>query len=82
MKLIIVVIIIIYCGWVSGSVQRSVYSGKELDYAFFVHSLCVLGKLLIYTNGRKLFPIKVRKRKGTTSHGCVNSFKSVKQKLL
>ncbi|XP_037607377.1 protein broad-minded isoform X1 [Sebastes umbrosus] len=45
------------------SVQRSAYTGKELDYAFFVHSLCVLGKLLIYTNGRKLFPIKVRKRK-------------------
>ncbi|KAM8725656.1 protein broad-minded isoform 4-T4 [Acanthopagrus schlegelii] len=47
----------------SGSAQRSVYTGKELEYAFFVHSLCVLGKLLIYANGRKLFPIKVRKRK-------------------
>ncbi|XP_038582947.1 protein broad-minded [Micropterus salmoides] len=47
----------------TGSAQRSVYTGKELEYAFFVHSLCVLGKLLIYTNGRKLFPIKVRKRK-------------------
>ncbi|KAF3850182.1 hypothetical protein F7725_019901, partial [Dissostichus mawsoni] len=42
---------------------RSVYTGKELEYAFFVHSLCVLGKLLIYTNGRKLFPITVKKRK-------------------
>lgn len=50
---------------VSGSSQRSVYTGKELEYAFFVHSLCVLGKVLIYTNGRQLFPIKVRKRKGT-----------------
>ncbi|XP_070782053.1 protein broad-minded [Enoplosus armatus] len=47
----------------SGPAQRSVYTGKELEYAFFVHSLCVLGKLLIYTNGRKLFPIKVRKHK-------------------
>ncbi|XP_044024857.1 protein broad-minded isoform X2 [Siniperca chuatsi] len=47
----------------TGSAQRSVYIGKELEYAFFVHSLCVLGKLLIYTNGRKLFPIKVRKCK-------------------
>ncbi|KAG7219610.1 hypothetical protein INR49_018948 [Caranx melampygus] len=47
--------------------QRSVYSGKELEYAFFVHSLCILGKLLIYTNGRKLFPIKVRKRKEPVS---------------
>uniref|UniRef100_A0A665V1G2 Protein broad-minded n=1 Tax=Echeneis naucrates TaxID=173247 RepID=A0A665V1G2_ECHNA len=43
--------------------QRSVYSGKELEYAFFVHSLCVLGKIIIYNNGRKLFPIKVRKGK-------------------
>ncbi|XP_039980895.1 protein broad-minded isoform X2 [Xiphias gladius] len=47
--------------------RRSVYSGKELEYAFFVHSLCVLGKLLIYTNGRKLFPIKVRERKDPIS---------------
>uniref|UniRef100_A0A8C4ECP3 Protein broad-minded n=1 Tax=Dicentrarchus labrax TaxID=13489 RepID=A0A8C4ECP3_DICLA len=47
--------------------QRSVYTGKELEYVFFVHSLCVLGKVLIYTNGRKLFPIKVRKRKDPVS---------------
>ncbi|XP_029318719.1 LOW QUALITY PROTEIN: protein broad-minded [Cottoperca gobio] len=45
----------------TGSVKRSVYTGRELEYAFFVHSLCVLGKLLIYTNGRKLFPIRVKK---------------------
>lgn len=49
---------------VSGLVQRSVYSGKELEYCCFVHSLCVLGKLNIYTNGKKLFPIKIRKYKG------------------
>uniref|UniRef100_A0A3Q1DAZ9 Protein broad-minded n=1 Tax=Amphiprion ocellaris TaxID=80972 RepID=A0A3Q1DAZ9_AMPOC len=49
------------------SVQRSVYSGKELEYSFFVHSLCVLGKLIIYTNGRKLFPIKMRKHKDPVS---------------
>ncbi|KAM4632881.1 protein broad-minded [Polymixia lowei] len=49
------------------SVQRSVYTGKELEYAFFVHSLSVLGKLLIYTDGRKLFPIKVRKHKDPVS---------------
>uniref|UniRef100_A0A669CLE4 Protein broad-minded n=1 Tax=Oreochromis niloticus TaxID=8128 RepID=A0A669CLE4_ORENI len=42
---------------------ESVYSGKELEYCCFVHSLCVLGKLVIYTNGRKLFPIKIRKYK-------------------
>lgn len=58
----------------SGSAQRSVYTGKELDYAVFVHSLCVLGKLLIYTNGRKIFPIKVRKRKGTRLYNMLNRF--------
>ncbi|XP_047244018.1 protein broad-minded isoform X4 [Girardinichthys multiradiatus] len=46
-----------------GLPQTSVYTRKELEYAFFVHSLCVLGKLIIYTNGRKLFPIKIRKHK-------------------
>ncbi|KAL6096154.1 tbc1d32 [Pungitius sinensis] len=50
-----------------GSVQRSVYTGKELEYAVFVHSLCVLGKLLIYSNGRKLFPIRMRERKDPVS---------------
>ncbi|KAF7658919.1 hypothetical protein LDENG_00005960 [Lucifuga dentata] len=45
------------------SAQRSVYTAKELEYAFFIHSLCILGKLLIYANGRKLFPVKMRKRK-------------------
>ncbi|XP_060947669.1 protein broad-minded [Limanda limanda] len=47
--------------------QRSVYSGEELEYAVFVHSLCFLGKLLIYTNGRSLFPVKVKKRKDPVS---------------
>ncbi|XP_010881310.2 protein broad-minded [Esox lucius] len=47
--------------------QRTLYSAKELDYAYFVHSLSVLGRLLMYTNGRKLFPIKVQKRKDPVS---------------
>uniref|UniRef100_A0AAR2LDU1 Protein broad-minded n=1 Tax=Pygocentrus nattereri TaxID=42514 RepID=A0AAR2LDU1_PYGNA len=46
-----------------GPAQRSFYSAKELEYTYFIHSLCVLGRLLMYTNGRKLFPIKVRKRR-------------------
>ncbi|XP_019738253.1 protein broad-minded isoform X1 [Hippocampus comes] len=47
----------------SGSPIGSVYSGKELQYAVVVHSLCVLGKVLLYANGRKLFPIKAAARK-------------------
>ncbi|KAK7940122.1 hypothetical protein WMY93_003448 [Mugilogobius chulae] len=47
--------------------QRSVYTGTELEYALFVHSLSLLGMLLIYTNGRKLFPVKVHKYKDPIS---------------
>ncbi|CAB1342797.1 unnamed protein product [Coregonus sp. 'balchen'] len=43
---------------------KGLYTAKKLEYTYFVHSLCVLGRLLMYTNGRKLFPIKVGKRKG------------------
>uniref|UniRef100_A0A3B4AVZ5 Protein broad-minded n=1 Tax=Periophthalmus magnuspinnatus TaxID=409849 RepID=A0A3B4AVZ5_9GOBI len=41
----------------------SFYTETELEYALFVHSLSVLGMLLIYTNGRRLFPVKVHKYK-------------------
>ncbi|XP_065767621.1 protein broad-minded isoform X3 [Muntiacus reevesi] len=39
------------------------YSGQELQYIYFIHSLSLLGRLLIYTQGRKLFPIKLKTRK-------------------
>ncbi|XP_031437936.1 protein broad-minded [Clupea harengus] len=44
-------------------VQRMLYTGRELEYLYFVHSLCVLGRLLMYTHGRNLFPIRVKNRK-------------------
>nr|XP_036849418.1 protein broad-minded isoform X1 [Manis javanica]XP_036849427.1 protein broad-minded isoform X1 [Manis javanica] len=43
------------------------YSGQELQYIYFIHSLCFLGRLLIYTQGRKLFPIKLKNRKDSVS---------------
>ncbi|XP_077018890.1 protein broad-minded isoform X1 [Tamandua tetradactyla] len=43
------------------------YSGRELQYIYFIHSLCLLGRLLIYTQGRKLFPIKLKNRKDSVS---------------
>lgn len=49
---------------IPGLAQGTVYTGKELEYAFFVHSLCVLGKVLIYTHGRQLFPVQAGKHKG------------------
>lgn len=58
---------------VSGSARWGRYSGQQLEYALFVHSLCLLGKVLLYKNGRRLFPIKVRKRKGTTLQRSTNA---------
>ncbi|WAR13306.1 BROMI-like protein [Mya arenaria] len=40
--------------------RRSYYTGAELEYAYFIHSVCVIGKLLCFKNGRKFFPIKLK----------------------
>nr|XP_020842618.1 protein broad-minded isoform X3 [Phascolarctos cinereus] len=50
-----------------GNKQKTFYSGQELQYIYFVHSLCLLGRLLIYTQGRKLFPVKLNNRKDSVS---------------
>ncbi|XP_008834019.3 protein broad-minded, partial [Nannospalax galili] len=51
-----------------GNKQKSFYySGQELQYIYFIHSLCLLGRLLIYKQGRKLFPIKLKNRKDSVS---------------
>uniref|UniRef100_A0A3P9PVV4 Protein broad-minded n=1 Tax=Poecilia reticulata TaxID=8081 RepID=A0A3P9PVV4_POERE len=60
-------IITLWCNkLMTGLPQRGVFTRRDLEYSFFVHSLCILGKIIIYTNGRKLFPIKIRKHKGGT----------------
>uniref|UniRef100_A0A8C5F1A7 Protein broad-minded n=1 Tax=Gopherus evgoodei TaxID=1825980 RepID=A0A8C5F1A7_9SAUR len=46
-----------------GNNQKTFYSGKELQYIYFVHSLCLLGRLLIYKQGRNLFPVQLENRK-------------------
>ncbi|XP_027625272.1 protein broad-minded [Tupaia chinensis] len=53
-----------YC---SNKQKTFYYSGQELQYICFIHSLCLLGRLLIYTQGRKLFPIKLKNRKDSVS---------------
>ncbi|XP_074043569.1 protein broad-minded isoform X3 [Macrotis lagotis] len=50
-----------------GNKQKTFYSGQELQYIYFVHSLCLLGRLLIYTQGRKLFPVKLKNTKDSVS---------------
>ncbi|XP_069827804.1 protein broad-minded [Dendropsophus ebraccatus] len=50
-----------------GIKQKTLYSKKELQYLYFVHSLNVIGRLLLYKHGRKLFPIKLKNRKESVS---------------
>lgn len=33
------------------------YSCQDLEYIYFVHSLCLLGRVLLYSGGRALFPV-------------------------
>ncbi|KAM8953734.1 protein broad-minded [Pelodytes ibericus] len=51
----------------SGTKQKTFYTRCELHYLYFVHSLSLLGRLLIYRHGRQLFPIKVKNRKDKVS---------------
>lgn len=43
-----------------GGGRRSYYAGAELEYAYFIHSVYLIGRLLCFTNGRKFFPIKLK----------------------
>lgn len=33
------------------------YTSQDLEYIYFVHSLCLLGRVLLYSGGRDLFPV-------------------------
>ncbi|XP_032853984.2 protein broad-minded isoform X5 [Tyto alba] len=47
--------------------QNFSYTGPELQYVYFVHSLCLLGRLLIYKQGRNLFPVHLKNKKDSVS---------------
>ncbi|NXJ47900.1 BROMI protein, partial [Spizaetus tyrannus] len=47
--------------------QNFCYTGPELQYVYFVHSLCLLGRLLIYKQGRNLFPVQLKNKKDGVS---------------
>ncbi|KAM6279164.1 protein broad-minded isoform 2-T2 [Porphyrio hochstetteri] len=47
--------------------QNFSYTGSELQHIYFVHSLCLLGRLLIYKQGRNLFPIKLKNKKDSVT---------------
>lgn len=40
--------------------RRTKYSAVELEHLTFIHSLCVLGQLLLYSDGRDLFPVRLK----------------------
>ncbi|NXP77238.1 BROMI protein, partial [Ramphastos sulfuratus] len=43
------------------------YTGPELQCVYFVHSLCLLGRLLIYKQSQSLFPVQLKTRKDGVS---------------
>ncbi|XP_068866995.1 protein broad-minded isoform X5 [Aphelocoma coerulescens] len=47
--------------------QSFSYTGPELQYIYFVHSLCLLGRLLIYKQGQSLFPVQLKNKKDHVS---------------
>ncbi|XP_041872844.1 protein broad-minded isoform X4 [Corvus kubaryi] len=47
--------------------QSFSYTGPELQYIYFVHSLCLLGRLLIYKQGQSLFPVQLKNKKDNIS---------------
>ncbi|XP_072189157.1 protein broad-minded isoform X2 [Excalfactoria chinensis] len=47
--------------------QTFFYTGSDLQYICFVHSLCLLGRLLIYKQGRNLFPVQLKNKKDCVS---------------
>ncbi|XP_053566762.1 protein broad-minded [Bombina bombina] len=51
----------------SSTKQKTLYTKRELHYLYFVHSLSLLGRVLIYKHGRKLFPVKLKNRKELVS---------------
>uniref|UniRef100_G3X8J3 Protein broad-minded n=1 Tax=Meleagris gallopavo TaxID=9103 RepID=G3X8J3_MELGA len=51
----------------SNNEQKFFYTGSELQYIYFVHSLCLLGRLLIYKQGRNLFPVQLKNKKDCVS---------------
>ena len=58
--------------YISGEGRRSTYTGAELEYIYFVHSLYLLSRLLYFERGREFFPLKIKDRDGMckVSGGC------------
>ena len=46
------------------------YTSQDLEYIYFVHSLCLLGRVLLYSGGRALFPVLLPEREGDVRFTC------------
>ena len=44
--------------------QRYTYTGDELEYFYFVHAINIVGRILMYKQGLKLFPVKIKGYEG------------------
>lgn len=40
--------------------QKMSYTGRQLQFLFFVHSVSILSRLLLFEHGRKFFPVNVK----------------------
>ncbi|PVD21206.1 hypothetical protein C0Q70_19375 [Pomacea canaliculata] len=47
--------------------RRLFFTGDELQYAYFIHSLFFLSSLLFFSKGREFFPIKIPGKHGTVT---------------
>ncbi|NWX90911.1 BROMI protein, partial [Nothoprocta pentlandii] len=50
-----------------GGKPKFSYTGQDLQHICFVHSLCLLGRSIIYKEGQNLFPVQPKNRKDRVS---------------
>ena len=48
--------------------EQVVYTDKTLEFAKFTHHLSLLEKLLLYKEGRRMFPVTIKKTNGELLH--------------
>ena len=51
------------------------YTSQDLEYIYFVHSLCLLGRVLLYSGGRDLFPVVLPDTEGNFPLSCKSNLK-------
>ena len=44
--------------------KRTRYTGQEVEFFHFMHSICLLGRLMVYSGGADLFPVQTKNGNG------------------